>query len=177
MSKRSGFKRSASTRTAFRFAPAALTTHRQEPLELLREEKEAPTPSPTFQRPLDPALRPATRWRQGSRACPLRCSAIDLMRTGITSNSNSKTRLAGSMNRRASLQMRLQGIVQASPSRRWPIISRPDDLSRKASGCWLAADRHHADMMVAAALPYDSRILAFMERVRRSAARREKRKR
>lgn len=106
-----------STRTAFRFGAArayhAIFKNR---LELMREEKEGhhTTISGFLSARIDPAIETCnaveTRLARLSNQVE---RAIDLMRTGITFELEQQNRdLLEDMNRRARLQMRLQGFLQ-----------------------------------------------------------------
>ena len=85
-------------------------------LDLIREEKEGSctTISGFFSTRLDPAIETcnAVEARLARLSTQVQ-RAIDLMRTGITFELEQQNRdLLDDMNRRARLQMRLQGIVQ-----------------------------------------------------------------
>jgi uncharacterized membrane-anchored protein len=163
------------TRTAFRFGAArayhAIVKNR---LELIREEKEGSytTISGFFSARLDPAIETCNAVESRlARLSSQVVRAIDLMRTGITFELEQQNRdLLDDMNRRARLQMRLQGIVQgiSIAALAYYLSGLTVYLAKglKDAG-WLPAGMT-ADMMAGAALPIT--ILAswaFMERVRR----------
>jgi uncharacterized membrane-anchored protein len=163
------------TRKAFRFgASRAYHAIVRDRLELIREEKEGyyTTISGFFSARLDPAIETCnaveTRLARLSNQVE---RAIDLMRTGITFELEQQNRdLLEDMNRRARLQMRLQGIVQgiSIAAMAWYLSGLTTYLARglKDAG-WLPAGMT-AEMLVAAAVPFT--ILAswaFMARVRR----------
>ncbi len=164
-----------STRTAFRFGASrayhAIVKNR---LELIQEEKEGSYTaiSAFFSARLDPAIETcnAVETRQARLSNQVE-RAIDLLRTGITFELEQQNRdLLQDMNRRARLQMRLQGIVQgiSIAALAYYLSGLTVYLAKglKDAG-WLPKDVT-ADMVAALALPIT--ILAswaFMERVRR----------
>jgi uncharacterized membrane-anchored protein len=164
-----------STRTAFRFGASrayhAIVKNR---LELLREEKEGSytTVSDFFSARLDPAIETcnAVETRLARLSTQVQ-RAIDLMRTGITFELEQQNRdLLEDMNRRARLQMRLQGIVQgiSIAALAYYLSGLATYLAKGLKDAGWLPKGITADMMVAAALPLT--ILAswaFMERVRR----------
>jgi uncharacterized membrane-anchored protein len=164
-----------STRTAFRFGASrayhAIVRNR---LDLIQEAKESPytTISAFFSARLDPAIETcnAVETRQARLSNQVE-RAIDLMRTGITFELEQQNRdLLQDMNRRARLQMRLQGFVQglSTAALAYYLSGLTVYLAKGLKdGGWLPKDMT-ADMMVALALPLT--IFAswtFMERVRR----------
>jgi len=163
------------TGTAFRFGAArayhAIVKNR---LELIREDKEGShtTISGFFSARLDPAIETCnaaeTRLARLSNQVE---HAIGLMRTVITFELEQQNRdLLKDMNRRARLQMRLQGIVQgiSIAALAYYLSGLTVYLAKglKDAG-WLPAGMT-ADMLAAAALPVTIfASWAFMERVRR----------
>jgi uncharacterized membrane-anchored protein len=97
--------------------------------------------------------------------------AIDLMRTGITFELEQQNRdLLEDMNRRARLQMRLQGIVQgiSIAALAYYLSGLTTYLAKGLKDAGWLPHGVTADMMTAAALPLTIfASWAFMERVRR----------
>ena len=164
-----------STRTAFRFgASRAYHAVVKNRLELIREEKEGSytTVSGFFSARLDPAIETcnAVEMRLARLSTQVQ-RAIGLMRTGITFELEQQNRdLLEDMNRRARLQMRLQGIVQgiSIAALAYYLSGLTTYLAKGLKDAGWLPKGITADMMVAAALPLT--ILAswaFMERVRR----------
>jgi uncharacterized membrane-anchored protein len=164
-----------STRTAFRFGASrayhAIVNNR---LALIREAKESPytTISAFFSARLDPAIETcnAIETRQARLSSQV-VRAIDLMRTGITFELEQQNRdLLQDMNRRARLQMRLQGIVQglSTAALAYYLSGLTVYLAKGLKDAGWLPNGMTADMMAALALPVT--IFAswfFMERVRR----------
>ncbi|MGO8953556.1 MAG: DUF3422 family protein [Rhodomicrobium sp.] len=164
-----------STRTAFRFGASrayhAIVKNR---LELIREAKEghSTTISAFFSARLDPAIETcnAVEERQARLSNQVE-RAIDLMRTGITFELEQQNRdLLQDMNRRARLQMRLQGIVQgiSIAALAYYLSGLTVYLARGLKDAGWLPEGMTADMMAALALPLTIfASWAFMERVRR----------
>ena len=164
-----------STRTAFRFGASrayhAIVNNR---LALIREAKESPytTISAFFSARLDPAIETcnAIETRQARLSSQV-VRAIDLMRTGITFELEQQNRdLLQDMNRRARLQMRLQGIVQglSTAALAYYLSGLTIYLAKGLKDAGWLPNGMTADMMAACALPVT--IFAswfFIERVRR----------
>ncbi len=164
-----------STQTAFRFgASRAYHSIVKNRLALIQEAKESPytTISAFFSARLDPAIETCNAFEtRQARLSDQVERAIDLMRTGITFELEQQNRdLLQDMNRRARLQMRLQGIVQglSTAALAYYLSGLTVYLAKglKDAG-WLPKDMT-ADMMTAMALPLTIfASWAFMERVRR----------
>ena len=163
------------TWTAFRFgATRAYHAIVKNRLELIREDKEGShtTISGFFSARLDPAIETcnAAEMRLARLSNQVE-RAIGLMRTVITFELEQQNRdLLEDMNRRARLQMRLQGIVQgiSIAALAYYLSGLTVYLAKglKDAG-WLPAGMT-ADMLAAAALPVTIfASWAFMERVRR----------
>jgi len=164
-----------STRTAFRFAASrAYHTIVKNRLDLIQEAKfgSHTTISAFFSARLDPAIETCNAIE--ARLARLSCQvvrAIDLMRTGSTFELEQQNRdLLQDMNRRARLQLRLQGFVQglSTAALAYYLSGLTVYLAKGMRDAgWLPKDVT-ADMFVAMALPLT--IFAswsFMERVRR----------
>jgi uncharacterized membrane-anchored protein len=164
-----------STRMAFRFGASrayhAIVKNR---LELIREVKESPytTISAFFSARLDPAIETcnALETRQARLSSQV-ARAIDLMRTGITVELEQQNKdLLQDMNRRARLQMRLQGIVQgiSIAALAYYLSGLTVYLAKGLKDAGLLPEHMTADMVAALALPFTIfASWAFMERVRR----------
>jgi uncharacterized membrane-anchored protein len=164
-----------STKTAFRFGASrayhAIVKNR---LDLIREAKVGSytTISAFFSARLDPAIETcnAIEARQ-ARLSRQVAHAIDLMRTGITFELEQQNRdLLQDMNRRARLQLRLQGFVQglSTAALAYYLSGLTVYLAKGMKDAGWLPKNVTADMFVAMALPLT--ILAswsFMERVRR----------
>ena len=164
-----------STQMAFRFGASrayhAIVKNR---LDLIREAKVGSytTISAFFSARLDPAIETcnAIEARQ-ARLSRQVVRAIDLMRTGITFELEQQNRdLLQDMNRRARLQLRLQGFVQgfSTAALAYYLSGLTVYLAKGMRDAGWLPKNVTADMFVAMALPLT--ILAswsFMERVRR----------
>lgn len=164
-----------STQMAFRFGASrayhAIVKNR---LDLIREAKVGSytTISAFFSARLDPAIETcnAIEARQ-ARLSRQVVRAIDLMRTGITFELEQQNRdLLQDMNRRARLQLRLQGFVQgfSTAALAYYLSGLTVYLAKGIRDAGWLPKNVTADMFVAMALPLT--ILAswsFMERVRR----------
>ncbi len=164
-----------STRSAFRFGASrayhALVKNR---LELLQEAKESQyvTISNFFSARLDPAIETcnAVEARQARVSTQVE-RAINLMRTGLTFELERQNRdLLGDMNRRARLQMRLQGIVQgiSVAALAYYLLGLSAFVAKGAKDAGWLPDGFTAEETTAMSLPLV--FLAswlFMERVRR----------
>ncbi len=164
-----------STRTAFQFsASRAYHAIVKNQLDLIREAKEGQytTISAFFSARLEPAIATcnAIETRQARLSSQVE-RAIDLMRTGITFELEQQNRdLLQDMNRRARLQMRLQGIVQglSTAALAYYLSGLSVYLAKGLKDAGWLPPAMTADMMAALCLPVT--IFAswmFMERVRR----------
>ena len=164
-----------STRMAFRFGASrayhAIVKNR---LDLIREEKEGSctTISGFFSTRLDPAIETcnAVEARLARLSTQVQ-RAIDLMRTGITFELEQQNRdLLDDMNRRARLQMRLQGIVQgiSIAALAYYLSGLTVYIAKGLKDAGWLPSGFTADMAAAAAVPMTLLASwAFMERVRR----------
>jgi uncharacterized membrane-anchored protein len=164
-----------STRTAFRFGASrayhAIVKNR---LGLIRETKESPytTISAFFSARLDPAIETCNALETRlARLSSQVARAIDLMRTGITLELEQQNRdLLQDMNRRARLQMRLQGIVQgiSIAALAYYLSGLTVYLAKGLKDAGWLPEHMTADEIAALALPFTIfASWAFMERVRR----------
>ena len=164
-----------STQTAFRFGASrayhAIVKNR---LDLIQETKVSPYTaiSAFFSARLDPAIETcnAVETRQARLSDQVE-RAIDLMRTGITFELEQQNRdLLQDMNRRARLQMRLQGIVQglSTAALAYYLSGLTVYLAKGLKDAGWLPQGMTADMMAALAVPLTIfASWAFMERVRR----------